>query len=72
MYDSYNQGIIVDPPKQCISTPQPRAQDASLFLLLANDQQEAEADERIRFGLCGLAAAQGASFIWAEIKLEQM
>jgi hypothetical protein len=28
-------------------------QDAALFLLLANDQQEAEADEKIRFGLCG-------------------
>lgn len=27
-------------------------QDAALFLLLANDQQEAEADEKIRFGLC--------------------
>eukprot|EP00434_Breviolum_minutum_P018948 symbB.v1.2.016709.t1/scaffold1282.1/size127056/4 len=26
--------------------------DAEIFLLLANDQQEAEADERIRFGLC--------------------
>lgn len=35
-------------------------QDAVLFLELANDQQEIEADERIRFSFCHLGAIFGA------------
>ncbi len=54
--------IIKGPPSQGFFPPfslwhhfnSSESEDAEIFLLLANDQQEAEADERIRFGLCAL------------------